>query len=108
MTKEEAKEHLLNGEIITHRYFEPNEFVGLKIIEGMRFIYDEKGYLVREKEFWAYRNNDSFEDGWSLFSEKDRECCELCSVQQLIENMRQDEEGCWFCSKCISEALSKP
>lgn len=108
MTIEEAKEKLLKGEIITHVYFQPDEFIGLKVVDGMRFIYDEKGYLVRENDFWQYRNSQNFKDGWSIFSEKDRESCELCGIQQLIENMRQDEESCWFCSKCVSEAQSKP
>ncbi len=39
---------------------------------------------------------------------EDIEDCELCSKECETKDMRQDEEGCWFCKKCISEALSKP
>lgn len=35
------------------------------------------------------------------------ETCELCDKEDFLTEMRMDEEGCWFCKECVSEAQSK-
>ena len=68
MTREEAKEQLNIGKQLTHRLFLDIEFIGLKVINGSRFIHDENGYLLPEKDFWKYRETVPFNDGWELFN----------------------------------------
>lgn len=40
--------------------------------------------------------------------EYEEESCELCGEILDLSTMRQDEDGCWICIKCVSEAQSKP
>lgn len=64
MTKDEAKKAMLKGEKVTHKYFSPDEY----ITGGNGTIIDEKGYRLNELEFWSYRTDGAFNDGWSIFN----------------------------------------
>jgi hypothetical protein len=68
MTKSEAQLHLMMGSKITHKYFADNEFI--KKANNPKFLEDERGYLLDSVEFWRYRNDEHFNDGWELFTEK--------------------------------------
>lgn len=62
MNKSEAKAELKKGAVLTHKYFTPDEFISEK--EGV--IIDENGYKLHD--FWKYRENEGFEDGWEFFA----------------------------------------
>ena len=68
MTREEAKIYLESGKQLTHSTFIDIEFIGLKKVNEMRFIYDENGFLLPEKEFWKYRESSVFDNGWKFFN----------------------------------------
>lgn len=65
MTKSEAQAALEEGKKITHRYFEPEEFIE-KAGNNLR---DEAGLLFSSDEFWKERLAKHFDDGWDIFSE---------------------------------------
>ncbi len=63
MTKPEAIEALNRGEKITHKYFSDNEFAFMKDGE----IHLEDGVVCSPEEFWKYRTEDFFDDGWDIY-----------------------------------------
>lgn len=65
MTKEEAIVQMKKGKKITHRYFTSDEWMTIE--NGMYLL--EDGVRVSEKEFWHYRQQDSWKDGYEFFSE---------------------------------------
>lgn len=66
MTKQEAIELMKKGEKITHDLFSPKEWmtmVGLNILL-------EDGVVVDESEFWKYRQQAYWNEGYSIFKSK--------------------------------------
>lgn len=71
------------------------------VAEILEVLDDHNGHFNWQTEkYWKQVLIDIYE-----YEEED---CELCGEKMDLFTMRQDEEGCWFCSKCISEAQSKP
>ena len=65
MTKDQALRELHNGNKITHRHFSDDEWM---MLIGNRCLYAfEDGCLCEPKEFWKWRTDDSWEDGWKLY-----------------------------------------
>jgi hypothetical protein len=67
MTKQEAITAMKAGAKLTHKSFMLNEWVTM---EGNKTIITEEGYALSDKEFWAYRTGDYFENDWSIWSSK--------------------------------------
>lgn len=65
MTKQEAIEEMKKGVKITHHYFSSYEWM---TIEGNR-IRTEDDCLHNMNEFWSYRTDSSWNDGYSLFNQ---------------------------------------
>lgn len=66
MTKEDAIIQMKQGVKVTHRYFTSNEWITMK---GNFTIQTEEGYSFPADEFWRYRNDIDWMDGWSIFKE---------------------------------------
>lgn len=63
MTKQEAIQAMEKGEKVTHTYFSPDEWITIQ--NGS--ILTEEGYLIYQDEFWSYRENSYFNEGWELY-----------------------------------------
>jgi hypothetical protein len=63
MTKSEALKAMFDGEKVTHRNFTPDEWMCKSDI-GYKF---EDGCLCSYEEFWQFRDDDSWEDGWKIY-----------------------------------------
>ncbi len=64
MTREEAKQALIKGEIVTHEYYTDNEWLKY---ENDQLITEDgypKGSFL--DEFWT--NYQIWEDGWSIYT----------------------------------------
>ena len=65
MTKQEAIEQMEKGVKITHPYFQPDEWMTMK--KGKIFL--EDGVKCYPREFWVYRTEGDWNDGYSVFTE---------------------------------------
>ena len=63
MNREEAKQALIDGERLTHTYFSDDEWVESGAMG--RYVFED-GCLCSYQEFWAYRKDKSFDEGWSV------------------------------------------
>ncbi len=63
MTKQEAISAMLRGEKVTHDYFDDNEWMTMEDGE----IVLEDGVRCEPEEFWNYRQDAMYNDGYSLF-----------------------------------------
>lgn len=63
MTKVEAIEHMKAGRKVTHRLFEPDEWISM--VDGR--VTTEEGYSIPPLEFWMYRTEEAFDKDWELF-----------------------------------------
>lgn len=66
MTKNDAIIQMKQGVKVTHRYFTSNEWITMK---GNLTIQTEEGYSFPADEFWRYRNDIDWMDGWSIYKE---------------------------------------
>lgn len=64
MTRPEAIKAMREGKKVTHKYFSPEEWATLDNGE----ILLEDGVRCSPSEFWKYRRDPMFDDGWSLFN----------------------------------------
>lgn len=64
MTRPEAIKAMREGKKVTHKYFSPEEWATLDNSE----ILLEDGVRCSPAEFWKYRRDPMFDDGWSLFT----------------------------------------
>jgi len=64
MTKEQAIQLMCDGNKITHRYFSPDEWVTMV---GDK-IHLEDGVVCDPEEFWKWRKDKMWDDGWSIFT----------------------------------------
>ena len=67
MNREQAKAKMKEGEKLTHYYFSPEEWVSYK--DGK--VLTEEDYLHDWDEFWSHREDEYFDDNWSLYGEED-------------------------------------
>lgn len=67
MTKQEALELMRAGVQITHECFDKQEWM---THEG-RYILTEEGYLHDHDEFWSYRTEHCWDEGYSKYVEKE-------------------------------------
>lgn len=63
MTKTEAIQQMQKGVRITHEWFSDQEWMTIK--DGKILL--EDGLKCSSDEFWSYRTNESWNDGYSLF-----------------------------------------
>lgn len=64
MTKKEAIAQMMQGQKLTHRYFSDHEWITIK--EGS--LVTEEGYKVSIEEFFSYRYQIEWEEGWELYT----------------------------------------
>lgn len=69
MTKEEAKQAMSEGKKVTHRYFDKHEWATFKKEHGRDCVLTEDGCKSYWDEWWAYRDNSWFDDGWELYKD---------------------------------------
>lgn len=64
MTREDALQAMIDGNIIRHRYFGDDEYIYMK----GQFIFTEEGYNMWSvhDEFWQSRKGGAWEDGWEI------------------------------------------
>ena len=69
MNKQEAILAMGEGKKITYKYFSPNECMSMK--DGMMVLEDGviPGVTCTPEEFWKYRTDAKWDDGYELFSE---------------------------------------
>lgn len=63
MTREEAIEQMKQGKKVTHRYFSNDEWM---TIENGKFLLED-GVRISFEEFWLYRYQDSWKDGYEIY-----------------------------------------
>ena len=64
MSKTQAIQALKAGEKLTHYWFSPDEWVSLK--NGK--LEFEDGCKCSPNVFWQYRDDESWETGWKLYT----------------------------------------
>lgn len=65
MNKKEAILAIQEGKKVTHRRFAPNEW--MTMLMGM--IVFEDGAVCTPQEFWQWRTNPIWDNGYKLFNE---------------------------------------
>lgn len=65
MTKLEAIDAMIAGQKVTHRYFSANEWI---TIENGKMLLED-GVRCSQTEFWRWRTDESWNDGYSLFKQ---------------------------------------
>lgn len=60
MNRIDAKEAMVDGKKITHRFFDPEEFLYMKGFD----VFDETGRLFNEG--WEMRKGNLWETDWSI------------------------------------------
>jgi len=66
MTKNEAIGHMRNGVKITHTYFDKKEWM---MIKGDNMVLED-GVVFPIDEYWKYRTQDYWNDGYSFFKQE--------------------------------------
>lgn len=64
MTKQEAIKAMQKGQKVTHRYFTPNEWM---TIENGQIVLED-GVRCSPYEFWRWRTDESWNDGYTLLN----------------------------------------
>jgi hypothetical protein len=65
MTKEEAISLMKAGHKLKHEYFQENEWV-TSDETGTQYLFED-GIKCPHYEFWEWRKEHCWEDGWELF-----------------------------------------
>lgn len=65
MNKEEAIQAMQEGKKVTHRYFTPDEWMTMRM--GMVVL--EDGVVCTPQEFWQWRTDSVWNNGYKLFEE---------------------------------------
>lgn len=65
LTKQEAFEAMREGKKVTHVYFSPNEWMK---IENNLLVFED-GVECTEKEFFKWRPQKWWDDGYSIFED---------------------------------------
>jgi hypothetical protein len=66
MTKAEAIEQLKQGIRVTHRTFYDDEWLSMRT-DG-KYLFED-GNVCTSKDFWEYRQEDVWDDGWEVWKE---------------------------------------
>lgn len=66
MTKEEAIAAMQEGKKVTHQYFSSDEWMAMREDQ----IVLEDGVVCSPDEFWLYRQDPEWDDGYELFKLK--------------------------------------
>ena len=64
MTKQEAKQAMSEGKKVTHQNFASNEWM---TIDGNQILLED-GVRCSQYEFWRWRTNESWNDGYSIYT----------------------------------------
>lgn len=67
LTKTQAKQALLKGETLRHRYFMDHEYIKMY---GNNEIQFEDGFIVDQEEFWKHRTGSQYDDGWEIIDKQ--------------------------------------
>lgn len=64
LSRAQAQMAFVEGHKISHKYFQPDEFVYLN--EHNQMI-DENGITLNKMDFWLSRGEEQFDFGWFIF-----------------------------------------
>ena len=66
MTRDEALQSMIDGNKVTHRFFEIHEYIYMKGQD----IFTEEGYNMGNvwDEFWRMRNGKEWQTGWEIYN----------------------------------------
>lgn len=64
LSKAEAIDHMMQGKLITHRWFSNDEYMTMS---GGKILLED-GVRCSPIEFWQWRTGNGWEDGYSLYS----------------------------------------
>ena len=68
MNKQEAIQAMQQGKRVTHRDFDPNEWMTMK--DGMMILEDDVIFpppCLLPEEFWQWRTDSRWDDGYEVF-----------------------------------------
>lgn len=68
MTKQEAQEAMRAGKKVTHLYFTSDEWMTME--HGLILL--EDGVRCSEHEFWHFRTENYWNEGYSIFTDKEQ------------------------------------
>ena len=95
MTKQEAIQAMKAGIKVCHSSFMPHEWI---VMAGVCTIETEEGYQSNANDFWFFRNNENWDNGWAIWDdttinkEQDEDHFECCMVCDLPDACR--DYGC--------------
>ena len=105
MTKEDAIQAMKEGKKVTHTYFDENEWMTIRDNK----IISEDGYIYDMVEFWSYRTDEAFDDGYFIFNYSDNlkriidigdtTTCPHCGSQR-INSDKHDTGHTHYCDNC--------
>lgn len=89
MNQQEAIQAMREGKKVTHTYFPPEEWVSM---EGNKIVLED-GVRCAPSEFWKWRTEASFENGWELWKTREEILRDLKNQYQIVfaGNGYQDE-----------------
>ncbi len=64
MNKNQAISAMMGGKKVTHKHFTPDEWMTL---QGNTVVFED-GCSCTAQQLWVNRNDDSWNEGWSLHS----------------------------------------
>ncbi len=64
MTKDEAIKAMQDGKKVSHRHFDSNEWMKQ---DGVGYVFED-GCHCAPRDFWHWRDDDSWIDGWRIVS----------------------------------------
>lgn len=84
MTREEAIIAMQHGQIVRHYYFSPEEWVRLS-----RNKYEfEDGCKCDINEFWKHRTGGSWESGWEIVTDKEKDIIRISGSLSISVDKR--------------------
>ena len=72
MTKNEAQQAMREGKKVTHRFFQPDEFVFMQDTKGSDYT-TEDGCTLSEIDFLTLRTDPAWDKDWSIYEEKQQD-----------------------------------
>jgi len=90
MTRFEAAQALKAGKKLTHEYFSPDEWVKGN---GYGDYFLEDGVVCSAAEFWKWRQQQFFNDGWKLFEETPKKTVRDETQPARVNKFHSDGDG---------------
>jgi len=91
---------LTNTEYPDSRFNHSKQIAKEVVVEILEVLEDHNGHF-------QYQTEKYWKEVLAEIDTLELESCELCSKEDFLTEIRMDDEGCWFCEECVSEAQSK-